>query len=142
MKDQKRLSSQQQAENAVKWLNALKSGRYKKTVGILGDDTGYCCLGVGCKVMKLENVDYSFGTDDRLVQLIGLRSDSGGFDRKITIGERDTYNLTGVNDDIFPKDKNFKNVHQFIVDNIRRVFRPAVAKVLLEMGIGKTSDKK
>lgn len=32
----------------AKWLDALNSGKYPKTVGVLKDDVGYCCLGVLC----------------------------------------------------------------------------------------------
>lgn len=35
-----------------KWVKALKSGRYKQTYSQLKDNTGYCCLGVYCKVRK------------------------------------------------------------------------------------------
>jgi len=34
-----------------KWIRALKSGRYKQTIGTLQDEMGYCCLGVACKVL-------------------------------------------------------------------------------------------
>ena len=43
----KRLSKPQ----ATKWTNALRSGKYKKTAHKLQDGTGFCCLGVLCKIM-------------------------------------------------------------------------------------------
>lgn len=32
------------------WVDALKSGEYEQTVGILKDEDGYCCLGVLCDI--------------------------------------------------------------------------------------------
>lgn len=34
----------------VKWLKALRSGRYKQTKERLRDGIGYCCLGVLCTI--------------------------------------------------------------------------------------------
>lgn len=38
------------------WLLALKSGGYKKGIGVLCRDEKYCCLGVLCEISKLEKV--------------------------------------------------------------------------------------
>ncbi len=45
----------------LKWIKALRSGEYKQTTGVLNDSTGFCCLGVGCKVL----VDSSLLIRDR-----------------------------------------------------------------------------
>lgn len=37
------------------WIEALRSGNYPQTIGALEDNTGFCCLGVGCKVLIPEN---------------------------------------------------------------------------------------
>lgn len=37
-------------KNITKWINALRSGRYKQTKYTLQDAGGYCCLGVACDV--------------------------------------------------------------------------------------------
>jgi hypothetical protein len=38
-------------ENAQKWINALRSGKYKQARGVLTDrDGGHCCLGVACEL--------------------------------------------------------------------------------------------
>lgn len=34
-----------------KWLDALRSGKYKQTKQMLRDKQGFCCLGVGCDVV-------------------------------------------------------------------------------------------
>ena len=33
-----------------RWIEALESGKYPKTQGMLRNDDGYCCLGVVCDV--------------------------------------------------------------------------------------------
>lgn len=38
-------------EQFNKWIKALKSGRYKQTKITLQDESGYCCLGLGCKIL-------------------------------------------------------------------------------------------
>lgn len=35
----------------IKWIQALRSGEYKQTRSTLQDKHGFCCLGVGCKVL-------------------------------------------------------------------------------------------
>lgn len=37
-------------EYKAPWLAALRSGKYKQTQRVLYDGSGYCCLGVLCKV--------------------------------------------------------------------------------------------
>jgi len=31
------------------WVNALRSGKYKQSIGSLENQHGFCCLGVACK---------------------------------------------------------------------------------------------
>lgn len=38
---------------AAKWINALRSGKYKQTTGMLNDGSGFCCLGVLCDISKV-----------------------------------------------------------------------------------------
>lgn len=33
---------------AMKWADALESGKYPQTTGVLKNGDGYCCLGVAC----------------------------------------------------------------------------------------------
>ena len=40
-------------ENRRKWVEALRSGKYKQTSGSLHDDNGFCCLGVACEISGL-----------------------------------------------------------------------------------------
>jgi len=41
-------------EIKAKWIEALKSGKYKQTKGTLKNEQGYCCLGVLCAIYKEE----------------------------------------------------------------------------------------
>lgn len=45
-----------------KWINALYSGEFKQSCYQLQNQTGYCCLGVGCKVL-IPIKKLSFDTD-------------------------------------------------------------------------------
>jgi len=38
-------------EDFDRWLQALRSGEYKQTTGLLEDEAGYCCLGIACKLL-------------------------------------------------------------------------------------------
>jgi hypothetical protein len=51
--------------NAMKWVNALRSGKYQQTSNWLQDETGHCCLGVACELFIKKNKQER-GTDGRL----------------------------------------------------------------------------
>lgn len=36
--------------NAQKWVDAIRSGKYKQTTAKLSDGQSYCCLGVACEL--------------------------------------------------------------------------------------------
>ena len=93
-------------ENAMKWIDALRSGEYTKTEGVLQNPKGFCCLGVACKVYEQETGNKlpvnEFGTfiEDTLIrdykcvrEWIGLSSGNGGFEE--TGGDN---SLTELND--------------------------------------------
>ena len=42
-------------EHRAKWVEALRSGKYEQTDGVLRDKeaTGYCCLGVACEISEV-----------------------------------------------------------------------------------------
>lgn len=44
-------------EVKTRWIEALRSGRYKQTRGQLRDDEGFCCLGVLCDISGLGKWD-------------------------------------------------------------------------------------
>lgn len=49
MSSEQKLGPKQQA-----WMDALKSGEYKKTKGVLHTENGFCCLGVACDLRDRE----------------------------------------------------------------------------------------
>jgi hypothetical protein len=49
------LNTKQDKEQFLKWIAALRSGKYPQTQNRLQDKKGYCCLGVACKVLIPEN---------------------------------------------------------------------------------------
>jgi hypothetical protein len=38
------------AEARKLWVEALRSGEFAQTTGVLRDENGYCCLGVACEI--------------------------------------------------------------------------------------------
>lgn len=46
-------------EIGTKWVSALRSGKYKQGKGVLhdADSSSFCCLGVLCEVMGVEQID-------------------------------------------------------------------------------------
>jgi len=81
-------------ENAKKWVEALRGGRYKQGQAYLCADGYYCCLGVACEVARengllLNIFDDEFGVrsyDSHETRLssevcawLGLRSEIGEF---------------------------------------------------------------
>lgn len=45
------IKTKEEKEQVLKWLEALRSGKYKQTTGTLQDENGFCCLGVACKIL-------------------------------------------------------------------------------------------
>jgi hypothetical protein len=152
------ITATQQTKNAIKWLEALKGNSgFKKTTeklaetDIEGTPLAYCCLGVGCKITKITPDDWSDGSESALVEKLGLFNEDGGFfevtaaddegeefidgcEVKVKNEKGNFYpdNLATLNDDVFPDDKNFKNIRAFILKNLDKVFQPKVAKKLKE----------
>jgi hypothetical protein len=47
-------TAEQQKEHRRLWVEALRSGQYKRAIGSLRDkDRAYCCLGVACQISGL-----------------------------------------------------------------------------------------
>jgi len=95
----------------TKWVNALRSGKYKQTIGVLRmtkkdanymeATPGYCCLGVACSLLIKETKKgisnfsscgswYSVGLNDKTKKLFGLTNKET--DRLIAMN--DTYKLS------------------------------------------------
>lgn len=97
---------------AVKWVEALRSGKYQQARSRLYDGEGYCCLGVLCEVMghkftKQPNGSFSIaGSDSVLPDVVeeaaGMNS-RNGHSRKIILygpsNARHSNLLSEANDD-------------------------------------------
>jgi hypothetical protein len=51
------------AENIKKWVDALRSGKYKQGKGFLNMDGEYCCLGVACELAIANGVKVEVAKD-------------------------------------------------------------------------------
>lgn len=60
-----------------KWLEALRSGEYNQTKGMLRDDKGYDCLGVLCNIHSEETGKGVWKRDGNLFYYISLPEMSG-----------------------------------------------------------------
>ena len=77
--------------NAKKWVQALRSGKYKQAHGTLGKEDGSrCCLGVLCDlaveagVIKTFNL-YSTCLPEEVTMWAGLSSDQGAYGRNLAL---------------------------------------------------------
>ena len=86
-----------------KWVEALRSGKYRQTTGVLRDRDGFCCLGVLCDISETGKWEqgndgewYHQGYTDVLPkpvqQLVGLRTNFG------RINGSQGHNLSEMND--------------------------------------------
>jgi hypothetical protein len=101
-----------------KWLNALRSDKYKQGVNALHNTTNntYCCLGVACKVAHISNniIDNDFTINSRMVKLPIKQS----YDASAIKQLMDNYNIQRL-----LMDKNdvlqhtFKQIANFIEKN-------------------------
>jgi len=74
-------------EIADKWVEALRSGKYKQTKNHLKDECGYCCLGVLCDISNLGSWDIgakSYGgmsgaLCDKVRDWAGISNEAGYF---------------------------------------------------------------
>lgn len=92
-----------------KWVNALRSGKYKQAKGTLYDEEtdGYCCLGVYCKVVTKDSKSYlSEGSE-------GPEEAYDKFDR--ILGHELKHKLIGMND----KGKSFAEIADVIEEKMK-----------------------
>lgn len=67
------MRTKEQEDNIRNWINALRSGMFAQTKGVLKDDKGFCCLGVACEIGLVEAGDCSsLPTDESMWQNMGL----------------------------------------------------------------------
>ena len=109
----------------------------------------FCCLGVACvlndiktfvdpaDVTEREYPVFMIGYDKRLGDILGLYNagifKSGDMlleDRARGKDPRGYHSIMEVNDLFYSDDKDFTNMHRFILDNLEEIFHDQVAKGL------------
>jgi hypothetical protein len=129
----KKITVEEQAKNAVLWINRLATTRVKQGVEELGDsESGYCCLGYGCKILNVpynpSNVD-----SDNLADKIGLISSMGEFDTPLKYDSiNEASMLTELNDEA---KYSFRRISTVIKSRVGEIFEPKVA-ILIKKELG------
>lgn len=109
-----------QAANAVIWIETLLETTEKQTTGRLGaPDTGYCCLGIGCKILEVPAsphaaVSSSFCGKVGLYDRQGLSVNTDDFSRS----------LVGMNDKL---KYSFAKIGRVLATEPEAYFRTSVA---------------
>lgn len=111
-------------KNAKKWVQVLRSGRYKQSKYQLKTNEGYCCLGVACDLYAKEKHIVWDGTDflgnaQTLPHLVmawmGLSSPTGIFITRPGV----QCSLSWCND----RDMSFEEIADVIESNSKRLFK-------------------
>lgn len=85
-------------EAAQKWVEALRSGKYKQGVGMLRNAKDeYCCLGVLCDINGFSPMYTDFYVPKELQSILEMKSSIGTF--KSANKFQNEYNLSKLNDD-------------------------------------------
>lgn len=105
---------------AMKWVKALRSGKYKQTQSLLKRPKGgYCCLGVLQGPVLGLNISRGETTlSEEAINLSGMKNNDGdcGFD-SIEMGRRTYDDLAAANDD----GRRFKQIADWIEKNWERL---------------------
>ena len=94
---------------AMKWVRALRSGKYKQGRDYLKEGERYCCLGVlQERVLGLKTIKREFLTKHacRLAGMYGVQGEA----RIIQMGGEDYYSLADAND----RGKKFSSIANWI----------------------------
>jgi hypothetical protein len=123
---------EKQIKNAIAWIEALISGEYKQGYGYLGDDNGYCCWGLGCKIVGVPFMKYN-GWNNVLYSQIGFKN-CGGSVSPLINGVYE--NLANANDS---KQVTFKEIGDYLIANPDN-FVPEVAEGIRQHFKQKTNE--
>ena len=123
-------TTEQQVKNAIKWVEALRSGEYKQApfgnrAKLGNEEDGYCCLGVGCVVLELKHSPLDEHSS-RLKDAVGLRYVEGNllyssYYRAASLGMINDMTHAG-----------FKRIGTLLKTHPEWVFKMEVAKKLKE----------
>lgn len=106
---------------ARRWVNALRSGKYKKTTGFLkqkdeNENESYCVLGVLCDLYKKDGKPLS-EKEDGFEEAIAFAGETQIPPKKVLrwagLGELEAEVIADLNDD----NKSFKQIANYIENN-------------------------
>jgi len=104
------------SDNAIKWLEELKTTELKQAKYELGNEEfGFCCLGLGCKVLDIPYCE-SFAGNNELDEAVGFLNHSGRGGTKIS--------PVDMNDD---EGFDFKQIADQLIKYAETYFKPEVA---------------
>lgn len=117
----------EQQENAIKWLEALLSGKYKQGRGLLVNEYNrYCCWGIGCMVVGIP-IDTKSGWDNTLYQYIGYKNEGGYIDPVVKNGSHKYVSLALLNDNA---GWTFTQIANYLIEHCETNFLPEVAEAI------------
>ena len=120
-------------ENAKKWVEALRSGKYEQGIGFLEDNNKFCCLGVACRLALSDGIgtrtenedgDVRYGNESGVLpesvkRWLGLATVAGDFYRE----EGGSNDLTYLND----AGRSFSEIADLIESEPEGLFATATA---------------
>jgi len=124
------LTPQEQAQNAVKWIDALPTYKQAPTGdrGKPGDkDMGFCCLGAGCHVLKIPYHVLGRASQD-FSDKVGLISRFGTFSHESPYIEGHD-SLSSINDLTYI---GFKRIAELMKRHPEWMFEDEVAVLIME----------
>ncbi len=104
-------------EMIIKWIEALRSGKYKQGRDLLRKDDEYCCLGVACDIFKSDingdwvkpvmggRMSFKAGLIDVLYDIPPILKDKLGLPDKVR------NHMVSMNDSF---DKNFNEIADYL----------------------------
>ena len=123
-----KLTAQEKANNAIKWIDTLEKTRFKQSTRALGDKhSGFCCLGLGCYLMKIE-YDPERSYNKEFQKTVGLSYKSGKLKNNESFDEY--YNQLDKLNDVL--NLSFNEISKEIKKHLKDLFIPNVSKILIE----------
>jgi len=114
-------TKKEQIENAIKWIEALLSGEYKRGKGALGNKTiGFCCWGLGCYVVG-KTYDPIDIWDDGFYKWVGFNNMKGYIAPQFYGRDK----LARVNDFT---NAGFKRIGKYLIKHSATNFEPHVSE--------------
>ena len=115
------MTTKTQTENAIKWIEALLSGKYKQGKDHLGnEEIGFCCWGLGCFITG-KKYKHSNGWNSYFYKHIGFNDKNG----EIIPSLYGYNNLAMVNDHT---PAGFKRIGKYLIKHAKTNFNEIVAE--------------